>query len=257
MTFQKGGNAVDAACAMLAATTTMCDTLVLGRRDPGADLQPADREGRSPSTRSASRRPGRRRSSSAAGAWPIRPSTARSRRSRPGTPGGLMLMLAEYGKLSLADVLAPGDRDGRRLPDRGRARRRDRAREGADREVALLEEALPDRIPARRARLRGGRDLPPAGPRRDAAKLVEAESGRARRPARAAGRDPRGLRPLLPGRHRRGVRARRAGAGRPHHARGPRAMEGRGSRSRSGRPTRASTSTSSTSGRRDRRCSRR
>src|SRR5678816_2110938 len=25
----------------------------------------------------------------------------------PGTPGGLMVMLAEYGKLSLADVLAP------------------------------------------------------------------------------------------------------------------------------------------------------
>ena len=25
----------------------------------------------------------------------------------PGTPGGLMMMLAEYGKLSLEDVLAP------------------------------------------------------------------------------------------------------------------------------------------------------
>ena len=25
----------------------------------------------------------------------------------PGTPGGLMMMLAEYGKLSLRDVLAP------------------------------------------------------------------------------------------------------------------------------------------------------
>ena len=25
----------------------------------------------------------------------------------PGTPGGLMVMLAEYGELSLADVLAP------------------------------------------------------------------------------------------------------------------------------------------------------
>src|SRR5258707_5727883 len=30
MTFQKGGNAVDAACAMLAATTTMFDTLSWG-----------------------------------------------------------------------------------------------------------------------------------------------------------------------------------------------------------------------------------
>src|SRR5436853_7454656 len=30
MIFQKGGNAVDAACAMIAATTTMCDTLSWG-----------------------------------------------------------------------------------------------------------------------------------------------------------------------------------------------------------------------------------
>ena len=62
--FQNGGNAVDAACAMLAATSTMWDTLSLGRRDPGADLRPEDREGHRRSTRSASRRRARRRSSS-------------------------------------------------------------------------------------------------------------------------------------------------------------------------------------------------
>lgn len=36
--FEKGGNAVDAACAMLAAVCTMYDVLKLGRRNPGLDL---------------------------------------------------------------------------------------------------------------------------------------------------------------------------------------------------------------------------
>jgi hypothetical protein len=34
MTFQKGGNAVDAACAMLAATATMWDVLAVGAERP-------------------------------------------------------------------------------------------------------------------------------------------------------------------------------------------------------------------------------
>ena len=65
----------------------------------------------------------------------------------PGTPGGLMVMLAEFGTLSLEDVLAPGDRDGRRLSDRGAGGRRHRAAEGRDQEVVLLEGRVP---PARR-----------------------------------------------------------------------------------------------------------
>ena len=40
MIFQKGGNAVDAAAAMIAACSTMWDTLSWGR-DAGPDLQPA------------------------------------------------------------------------------------------------------------------------------------------------------------------------------------------------------------------------
>ena len=43
MIFQQGGNAVDAACAMIAATSTMWDVLSLGRRDAGAHLRPAHR----------------------------------------------------------------------------------------------------------------------------------------------------------------------------------------------------------------------
>ena len=43
MMFQKGGNAVDAACAMLARRLHDVGHARLGRRDAGADLQPEDR----------------------------------------------------------------------------------------------------------------------------------------------------------------------------------------------------------------------
>ena len=39
--------------------------------------------------------------------WPIHRSTAPLAAVTPGTPGGLMEMLARYGTLSLAEVLAP------------------------------------------------------------------------------------------------------------------------------------------------------
>ena len=39
MMFHKGGNAVDSACAMLAATCTMYDVLSWGGEDPGPRLQ--------------------------------------------------------------------------------------------------------------------------------------------------------------------------------------------------------------------------
>ena len=45
----------------------------------------------------------------------------------PGTPGGLMMMLAEYGKLSLKDVLAPAIQMADGYPIEERARRRARA----------------------------------------------------------------------------------------------------------------------------------
>ncbi len=43
--FLKGGNAVDAACAMIAATSTMWDMLSLGRRDASPDLQSENKKG--------------------------------------------------------------------------------------------------------------------------------------------------------------------------------------------------------------------
>ncbi|HXF94948.1 MAG TPA: gamma-glutamyltransferase [Gemmatimonadales bacterium] len=106
MMFQKGGNAVDAACAMLAATATMWDVLSWGGETQALLYDP------------------RTRKVIAINALGVAPSNAtpeffRSRGLRyppeygplaaitPGTPGGLMVMLAEYGRLSLREVLEP------------------------------------------------------------------------------------------------------------------------------------------------------
>jgi gamma-glutamyltranspeptidase/glutathione hydrolase len=104
--FEKGGNPVDAACAMLAATTTMWDVLSWGGE-----------------TQALIYHPGLKKviGINALGVAPAGATTAyyKSKGYRyppefgplaavtPGTPGGLMVMLAEYGKLSLADVLTP------------------------------------------------------------------------------------------------------------------------------------------------------
>ncbi len=106
MTFQKGGNAVDAACAMLAATTTMFDTLSWGGETQALIFNP---------------KTGKVVAINALGVAPTgaTPEFFRDRNMpyppeygplaavTPGTPGGLLVMLAEFGKLSLADVLAP------------------------------------------------------------------------------------------------------------------------------------------------------
>jgi gamma-glutamyltranspeptidase/glutathione hydrolase len=104
--FQQGGNAVDAAAAMLAATCTMWDTLSWGGETQALLYNP---------------RTGKVVALDALGVAPTG-ATADFFRSRgmkyppewgplaavtPGTPGGLMTMLAEYGTMSLAQVLAP------------------------------------------------------------------------------------------------------------------------------------------------------
>ncbi|HEX6218859.1 MAG TPA: gamma-glutamyltransferase, partial [Sphingomicrobium sp.] len=106
MMYQKGGNAVDAAAAMLAATATMWDVLSWGGETQALIYNP---------------KTGKVVGINALGVAPTG-ATAQYYRSKgmnyppehgplaavtPGTPGGLMVMLAEYGKLSLADVLAP------------------------------------------------------------------------------------------------------------------------------------------------------
>jgi gamma-glutamyltranspeptidase/glutathione hydrolase len=106
MMFQKGGNAVDAACAMLAATSTQWDTLSWGGEAQALIYNPKTKRviginalGVAPT-----------------GATPeiykskgmnYPPEFGPLAALTPGTPGGLMIMLAEYGKLSLKDVLAP------------------------------------------------------------------------------------------------------------------------------------------------------
>jgi gamma-glutamyltranspeptidase/glutathione hydrolase len=106
MMFQKGGNAVDAAAAMLAATSTMWDVLSWGGETQALIYNP---------------RTGKVIGINAMGVAPTgaTPEFFRARGMRyppeygplaattPGTPGGLMVMLAEYGTLSLKDVLAP------------------------------------------------------------------------------------------------------------------------------------------------------
>jgi len=106
MIFQRGGNAVDAACAMLAAVSTMWDTLSWGGETQALIYNPTTKKviginalGVAPT-----------------GATPdffknqklrYPPEFGPLAAVTPGTPGGLLVMLAEYGTMSLADVLAP------------------------------------------------------------------------------------------------------------------------------------------------------
>jgi gamma-glutamyltranspeptidase / glutathione hydrolase len=106
MMFQKGGNAVDATCAMLAAVCTMWDTLGWGGETQELIWNPKTRKvialnamGVAPSGATPELFHGKNM------AYP--PEFGPLAAVTPGTPGGLMVMLAEYGTLSLADVLAP------------------------------------------------------------------------------------------------------------------------------------------------------
>jgi len=106
MTFAKGGNAVDAACAMLAATCTMWDVLSWGGETQALIYNPNTKKviainalGVAPTGATAEffKNKGMK--------YP--PEFGPLAAVTPGTPGGLLTMLAEYGKLSLKDVLTP------------------------------------------------------------------------------------------------------------------------------------------------------
>jgi gamma-glutamyltranspeptidase/glutathione hydrolase len=106
MVFQKGGNAIDAACAMLGAVTTMWDVLSWGGETQALIYNPKLRKviginalGVAPTGAT----PEYYRSRGMNTPPEFGPLAAVT----PGTPGGLMTMLAEYGTLSLAEVLAP------------------------------------------------------------------------------------------------------------------------------------------------------
>ncbi|HEU5173424.1 MAG TPA: gamma-glutamyltransferase [Gemmatimonadaceae bacterium] len=106
MMFQRGGNAVDAAAAMLAATCTMWDTLSCGGETQALVYDPVAKKviginalGVAPTGATAAYYRSR--------GYRHPPEHGPLAAVTPGTPGGLMTMLAEYGRLSLAEVLAP------------------------------------------------------------------------------------------------------------------------------------------------------
>ncbi|MCZ8021104.1 MAG: gamma-glutamyltransferase [Cyclobacteriaceae bacterium] len=104
--FHKGGNAVDASCAMLAATCTMWDVLSWGGETQAILYNPKTKKiiginalGVAPTGANAEFFKSKGMS------YPSQygPLAAVT----PGTPGGLLYMLAEYGTMSLKDVLTP------------------------------------------------------------------------------------------------------------------------------------------------------
>jgi gamma-glutamyltranspeptidase/glutathione hydrolase len=106
MMFLKGGNAVDAAAAMIAATCTMWDTLSWGGETQALIYNPRTKKviginalGVAPTGATPELFKGKNLR------YP--PEFGPLAAVTPGTPGGIMLMLAEYGKLSLKDVLEP------------------------------------------------------------------------------------------------------------------------------------------------------
>jgi gamma-glutamyltranspeptidase/glutathione hydrolase len=106
MIFQKGGNAVDAACAMIAATSTMWDTLSWGGETQALIYNP--HTGKVVGINALGVAPtGATPEFFRAKGMAYPPEYGPLAAVTPGTPGGIMVMLAEYGKLSLADVLAP------------------------------------------------------------------------------------------------------------------------------------------------------
>jgi gamma-glutamyltranspeptidase/glutathione hydrolase len=106
MTFQRGGNAVDAACTMLAATSTMWDVLSWGGETQALIYNP--HTGRVIGINALGVAPtGATPEFYRAHGMPYPPEYGPLAAVTPGTPGGLMVMLAEYGRLSLAQVLAP------------------------------------------------------------------------------------------------------------------------------------------------------
>jgi len=104
--FQQGGNAVDAACAMLAATCTMWDVLSWGGETQALIYHP--KTGKVIAINALGVAP--------TGATPdffkskgyhFPPEYGPLAALTPGTPGGICYMLAEYGTKSLKEVLTP------------------------------------------------------------------------------------------------------------------------------------------------------
>lgn len=106
ITFQKGGNAVDAACAMLAATCTMWDVLSWGGETQALIYNP--KTGKVIGINALGVAPtGATPAFYKSKGYQFPPEYGPLAAVTPGTFGGLCLMLANYGKLSLKEVLDP------------------------------------------------------------------------------------------------------------------------------------------------------
>lgn len=104
--FQKGGNAVDAACAMLAATCTMWDVLSWGGETQALIYNPKTKKviainalGVAPTGATVDFFKSK--------GYQFPPEYGPLAAVTPGTVGGLCLMLSEYGTMSLKQVLEP------------------------------------------------------------------------------------------------------------------------------------------------------
>ncbi|HTE23016.1 gamma-glutamyltransferase family protein, partial [Flavitalea sp.] len=106
MIFQKGGNAVDAACAMLAATCTMWDVLSWGGETQALIYNPKTKKviainalGVAPTGATVKFFKDK--------GYNFPPEYGPLSAVTPGTVGGICHMLSEYGSMSLKEVLAP------------------------------------------------------------------------------------------------------------------------------------------------------
>jgi gamma-glutamyltranspeptidase / glutathione hydrolase len=106
MIFTQGGNAIDASCAMLAATCTMWDVLSWGGETQALIYNPKTKKviainalGVAPTGATPEFYKGK--------GYKYPPEYGPLAAVTPGTPGGLLTMLAEYGTMSLKQVLAP------------------------------------------------------------------------------------------------------------------------------------------------------
>jgi gamma-glutamyltranspeptidase/glutathione hydrolase len=106
MIFSRGGNAVDATCAMLGAVCTMYDVLSWGGETQALIYNPHTKKviavnGLGVAPTGAAPEFFKKKGMEYPPAYgPLAAVT-------PGTPGGLMVMLAEFGTMSLREVLAP------------------------------------------------------------------------------------------------------------------------------------------------------
>src|SRR6059058_1903596 len=131
MIFERGGNAVDAAAAMIAATCTMRDTLSWGGETQALIYDPHAKKvvginalGVAPTGATAA--------FFHAKGMKYPPEYGPLAGRHPGDGGGVREALAE-------GCPRAGDRDGGRLSDRARARRHDSQIQSAPRRVAVLE----------------------------------------------------------------------------------------------------------------------